>query len=137
MDENAVRSALFWNAGGWFGTQLGCTLWLLVLGIVLLSKDSLSAGVCIAGFVVLNLCGAYLWHRREQVSAYAGFQWFLFAASLIIALVVLVLNKRGVSGSPTSGALVSTYLPPWVVVFAPALMLLFFLLERKAKRTQG
>ena len=133
-DQHSTRSAFAWNAGGWFGSQLGCTLWLLILGLVLLSKDSLSAWVCVGGFVVLNAWGCYLWRCREQLSAHAGLQRFLLAASLMIALVVMVVNSRGVSEPPTPGALVSTYLPYWVIAAAPALMLLFFLREWNVKR---
>jgi hypothetical protein len=136
-DGNRPTTAFSWNAGGWFGSQLGCTLWLLILGFVVLSKDSLAAAVCLAGFVTLNAWGLSLWQRRERLSAYAGLQRFLLAASLIIALVVVVLNGRGVSEPPTPGALVSTYLPYWSIAVAPALMLLFFLRERQVKRSQG
>jgi len=136
-DENASMTAFSWNAGGWFGSQLGCTLWLLILGFVLLSKDSIAAVVCLAGFVALNAWGLSFWRRREHLSAYAGLQRFLLAASLIIALVVVVLNGRGVSQPPTPGALVSTYLPYWGIAVGPALMLLFFLRERQVKRSQG
>ena len=33
--ENRTPAAFAWNVGGWFGTQIGCTLWLLILGFVL------------------------------------------------------------------------------------------------------
>ena len=135
-DGRGRLSAFAWNAGGWFGTQLGCTLWLLILGFVLFSKDALAAWVCLAGFLVLNAWALYLWRSRKQLSAYAGLQRFLLAASVIIALVIAVVNGRGLSEPPTPGALVSTYLPHWVIAVAPALMLLFFWRERKIKRGQ-
>ena len=84
-DGRGRLSAFAWNAGGWFGTQLGCTLWLLILGFVLFSKDPLAAWVCLAGFLVLNAWALYLWRSRKQLSAYAGLQRFLLAASVIIA----------------------------------------------------
>ena len=136
-DGNTSMTAFSWNAGGWFGSQLGCTLWLLILGFVVLSKDSIAAVVCLVGFVALNAWGLSLWRRREHLNAYAGLQRYLLAASLIIALVVVVLNGRGVSEPPIPGALVSTYLPYWSIAVAPALMLLFFLRERQVKRSQG
>lgn len=137
IGANTERSAFSWNAGGWFGTQFGCTLWLLILGVVLISRGSLLGWACIASFVVLNVWGSYLWRHREQLGAYTGLQRFLFPASLIIAVIVVVVNRGGVSEPPAPGALVSTYLPYWVIVFAPALMLLFYVLERNAKRRLG
>jgi len=136
-DENASNTAFFWNAGGWFGSQLGCTLWLLILGFVLLSRDSLAGVLCLTSFVALNAWGLFLWRRREHLSAYAGLQRFLLAVSLVIALVVVVLNGRGVPEPPVPGNLVSTYLPYWCIAVAPTLMLFFFLRERKVKRGQG
>jgi hypothetical protein len=135
-EENSTPSAFAWYAGGWFGAQFGCTLWLLILGFVLFCKDVLAAWVCVASFLVSNAWGLYLWRSRERLTAYAGLQRFLLVASVIIALVVVVVNSRGLSEQPTQGSLVSTYLPHWVVVAAPAVMLMFFLRERKARRGQ-
>jgi len=135
-NANGARSAFTWNAGGWFGSQLGCTLWLLILGLVLLSKDSLAAWLCVAGCALLNAWGWYLWRRREQLSAYAGLQRFLLAASVVIALVVVVVNSRGVSEAPPPEALVSTYLPYWLMAIAPVLMVVFFLRDRRVGRGQ-
>jgi hypothetical protein len=133
-DADTGRSLFAWNVGAWFGTQLGCTLWLLILGIVFFSKDKLATWACIAAFVILNAWGLYLWQSRNRISAYSGLQRFLLVASLIIAPVVLLVNNRDVNALPTSGALVSTYLPYWVILFAPALMLFFFLLERNTRQ---
>jgi hypothetical protein len=78
----------------------------------------------------------YLWRSRERLSAHAGLQRFLLVTSVVVALVVVVVNTRGLSEPPTPGAVVSTYLPYWVIAAAPALMLLFFVRERKVKRGQ-
>lgn len=129
-------SAFSWNAGGWIGAQLGCTLWLLILGFALLRNDAVVGWICIASFVLLNAWGSYLWQSRARLSAYAGLQRFLLAASVITALVVGVVNNRGLSELSTPGAFVSTYLPYWAIAAGPALMLLFFLRERSVRRGQ-
>ena len=134
-EENNTRPAFVWNAGGWFGSQLGCTLWLLILGLVLLSKDLLAAWICIAAFMMLNTWGVSLWRRRGQLSAYAAIQRFLLAASLVVAVVVVVINGRGVSEPPAAGALISTSLPYWVIGVAPILMGMFFLRQRAARQS--
>jgi len=133
-DKNSAPSAFIWNTGGWFGSQVGSTIWMLILGFVLLSKDSLAASVCFGGFVVLNAWGLFLWRSRERLSVYAGLQRFLASATVVIALVVVVVNERGVSQPPAPGALVSTFFPYWVILAAPMLMFLFFLREREGKR---
>lgn len=136
-EHNVSRSSFAWNGAAWFGSQFGCTLWLLILGLFLFWKDVLSASVCVAGFAVLNAWGVYLWRVRQRLSAFAGLRRFLLAASVTFAVVVLIVNAREVSEPPVPGALVSTYLPYWLIGVAPALLLLFFLHERKAKRSQG
>ncbi len=133
-DRSNAPSAFAWSPGGWFGAQLGCTLWLLILGLVLLRKDALVAWVCVSSFLVLNALGLYLWRVRQRLSAYAGLQRFLLVASVVIAVVVVVVNTRGLSEPPAPGGFVSTYLPYWVIVAAPALMLFFFFRERKVRR---
>lgn len=47
-------SAFSWNAGGWFGSQFGSTLWLLVVGVLSLFSDLSTIGVYITGFVLVN-----------------------------------------------------------------------------------
>lgn len=135
-ESNKPRSAFTWNVGGWFGSQIGGTLWLLILGLLLLSIDSLTAWVSLGSYGVLNAWGLYLWGARRRISAYAAIQFFLSAASVFIALVVSVANNRGLSQPPAPGVLVSTSLPWGVIAVAPGLMVWFFLMELRASRTQ-
>ncbi|OGO71935.1 MAG: hypothetical protein A2Z37_03000 [Chloroflexi bacterium RBG_19FT_COMBO_62_14] len=135
-ESNKPRSAFTWNVGGWFGSQIGGTLWLLILGLLLLSIDSLTAWVSLGSYGVLNAWGLYLWGARRRISAYAAIQFFLSAASVFIALVVSVANSRGLSQPPAPGVLVSTSLPWGVIAVAPGLMVWFFLMELRASRTQ-
>jgi hypothetical protein len=120
-----ARPAFVWNPGAWFGCQVGCTLWLAILGVVLFPKDRLAAWGCLAGFLALNAWGVHLWRRRDRSSAYAAIQRFLLGASAVIAAVVILVNLRGVSLPPGPGAFVSTYVPYWAIAVAPALMLVF------------
>lgn len=127
------RSPFTWNAGGWFGSQVGSTLWLVILGFVLWSRDALTAYGCFGGFFVLNAWGCYLWRKRERLSVYAGLQLFLLLASVAFAVVVVLVNVRGLS-ERAPGALVSTHLPYGIIAAPPLLMLMFFFRERQAKR---
>jgi hypothetical protein len=133
-DRNDIPSAFTWNTGGWFGAQFGSTLWLLILGLVLVRTDALAAWLCVAGFLVLNAWGFHLWRARGWLSAYAGLQRFLLAAAVVVTVVVVVVNGRGLSEPSAPGAMVSTYLPYWTIAAAPALMLFFFFRERKTRR---
>ena len=132
--QHDSRSAFVWNAGGWFGSQIGGTLWMLILGLVLLGKDLVSAASALAAFGLLNAYGWQLWCRRTELRAYVALQRFLITASVAIAAVVVLLNVRGVAEPPPPGALVSTHLPYWVVAVAPGLALMFWWRERMARR---
>jgi hypothetical protein len=136
IDPSGVPTAFSWNFGGWFGSQLGSTLWLLLLGVVLLSQDSLVAWLCIVGFVFLNVWGLYLWRSRAHLTTYAGLQRFFSAASLTTALVVVMVNSRGLSTPPPPGTVISTHLPYWVIAVFPGVMMFFFLLERQGRRSK-
>ena len=65
LDRSDSREPFQWNAGSWFGPQLGGTLWLLLLGLVLFPKDALAAAVALACFAGANVVGLSLWRRRQ------------------------------------------------------------------------
>lgn len=130
------HSAFSWNPGGWWGSQIGSTLWMLLLGILLLRKDALAAGVCLAAFTATNLVGLALWLARRRVSAFAAIEGLLATLSVAIAVVVVVANQRGLSVSEP-GALVSTSVPYLLVFMGPGMMLLFYLKERAYRRRGG
>src|SRR6185503_60823 len=115
--------AFVWNAGGWLGAQLGSTLWLLILGLVLLPRDMPSALLCLGIFALLNALGCFLWRLREYLSAYKAYQTFLGAAAALFATVIVLLKVQGVSEPPAPGSTISTYLPLWAVWIAPGMML--------------
>lgn len=58
-----------WNAG-WFGLQLGGTLWLLIMALVLVGRSSTAATV-FGCFLIPNLFGTWLWFSRVRLSVIA------------------------------------------------------------------
>ncbi len=128
---------LSWHAGGWFGSQLGGTLWLLILGVFLIPQEQLAASVCIGSCVALNVWGLYLWRCRLHLTPYVGIQRFLAAEAVVVALVVWTVNWRGVSKPPPPGSLVSVYLPYWAVAIVPAVMLFLWFQEWGRRRNRS
>ena len=128
------KKPVSWHAGGWFGSQLGGTLWLLVLGLVIMRRDLLAASLCIGSCAILNAWGLFLWRSRERLGPYAGIQRFLALASVIVALVILALNYRNFVQRPEPGSLGPTYLPYWAIAVVPMLMLLIYFQERVRRR---
>jgi hypothetical protein len=63
-----------WNAGGWFGSQLGGTAWLFVAAGVLASQSPRSALVVLACGLAANAVGSVLWMRRRSLDPYRALQ---------------------------------------------------------------
>ncbi|MBI3786207.1 MAG: hypothetical protein HY270_22700 [Deltaproteobacteria bacterium] len=131
--DRVETTAFQWNAGAWFGSQLGCTIWLLIYGMLSVAKDLWTAVLSIGGFFVLNAWGVHLWRLRDRLAAYPAMQRFLLMSTPVVALLTFVANRRGVSQPPNPGDSVSTYLPYWIVLVCPALMLGMFVLERATR----
>lgn len=116
-----------WNLGGWLGTQLGCTAWILVAGLLSFPEDSVAALVVIALFALANLLGMAIWRSRERLSAYAGLQLLLPVVGFAGLAAVYVLDRAGIYETIQVGGIVSartTYLS--IVVVVAALMLMFY-----------
>ena len=64
--ERGARAggAFAWKTGAWFGAQVGSTLWLVVLGIVLSLRDDSSPGTAIIAPPARRGSGA----RRERAA---------------------------------------------------------------------
>lgn len=133
--ESTIRPTAFaWNAGAWFGSQGGCSLWMLILGLLLLPKDAVAGTGCLAGFLVVNAWGLLLWRARRRVRAYAAIQAFLLVCTVAMIGVVGLVRARGMSEPREPGAFVSTDLPWSVLLVCPALLVAFHFRERAALR---
>ena len=137
-EVNAVKksAAFHWNAGAWFGSQLGGSCFLLFGAVFLHKADNKTAMIWLIGFIAVQMIGCLLWHQRECRSAYTSLQILLvlqFCVS-IIAMVVADLNgqlaKLAAAGGG-NGNLRSAYLA--LLVF-PSLMLRFHFQELAARK---
>lgn len=124
-DRSDPREPFRWNAGGWFGPQLGGTLWLLLLGLAVLPKDALAAAVVLACFASANLVGLSLWRRRHASSAYPALQRMIAAcgAASLIAVAFLDSRPESVEFAPA--------IPYWLLLIFPGVMLMLWLQRRR------
>ncbi|MCP3985209.1 MAG: hypothetical protein GY723_12540 [bacterium] len=120
--------AFQWNRGGWFGSQLGATLWLILLGGLLLAQSRPVGGLVVLCGLIPNLIGLALWRRRSSVSPYPAIQILIAVCGL--GALVAMLGLRLFSLSQSSSELSSV----WFLLIYPALMLAFHLQEQAARR---
>jgi hypothetical protein len=132
MPEGRV-SPFRWNAGAWFGSQLGGTLWLLVGSAVLLARAPLAAVVWAVSFALANALGLVLWAARGRVGMYAALQSLLLGLGVVSLASLAVADWCGQLPGLTSGSAnprVTAY-GAWLVL--PGLMVIFWLRERFGK----
>ncbi len=78
-----------WNAGGWFGAQLGGSLWMLILGFTLLGRQPGLGALALALALLVNATGFLLWWRRDRLAPYPCIQGLL-ALVCVATLILLV-----------------------------------------------
>jgi hypothetical protein len=77
-----------WSAGGWFGSQLGSTCWMLVGGVWLAVLAPLIGVIWLVCFAVANAVGTALWLRRDRLRPYPAIQ-ILFLVIAICGLLAV------------------------------------------------
>jgi hypothetical protein len=128
-----------WNTGGWFGTQLGSTVWLILTALSLLPKHVEAGLVTASCFLVPNIFGLVLFLNRNRVAPYPAIQWLIGVIGLVSVICLVYLNRSDLVQEidPRLGyGQWGFYLLP--VLFG-GLMILFHLMERNAvkKRRQS
>ena len=84
-----------WNWPGWFGSQAGCSAWMLFGGILLSLKSPWLGGYWVGMFVVLNAAGFWLYFRRDRILPYPAVQLLLLVCGVtsISAWTLLVVMR--------------------------------------------
>jgi hypothetical protein len=121
-----------WSAGGWFGAQIGSSLWILLLGILYLAK-SVTIGLCVIFCFLMNqLFCTLLWRRRAKTAPHRAIQLMLLFSG-ILALVSIILIDSS-SGFADLEAVFPSIPLMWyaVLLIYPLMMSFFYLLERRA-----
>jgi len=121
-----------WNTGGWFGAQIGSTLWVLIAALVLLPEHPVAGVIGLSCFLVPNIFGSILYLNRNRVAPYPAIQWLIFVIGVFAVVFVVYLDLSALVqeidsslGSDQWGF----YLVPILFV---GLMGLFHVMERKA-----
>lgn len=81
-----------WNAGGWFGGQIGATAWMFVAGVLTATKNLPAGMFVVLLFSISNIIGLILWYRRN-LSCYKSTQLLLVISGICGLLTVYALEK--------------------------------------------
>ncbi len=119
-----------WNRGGWFGSQVGSTAWLILLGCLVIAQGRMVGAAVLVLGLLPNLVGVALWRSRHRLSPYPALQLLVATAGIAGLVSMLLLWRSG--GDAPSLSLPSSL---WFLILYPGLMLVFHLQERAAGKT--
>jgi len=126
-----------WNTGGWFGGQIGSTVWLLGAAVSLLPAHVEAAVVAFLSFLLPNLAGVLLYRRRDRIAPYPALQALVLLVGAVSFLFVLYVNRAGLAGELDprfEGARWGFFMMP--ALFG-GLMVAFHFMERAAVKRRG
>jgi len=84
---------LEWNLGGWFGGQLGGTLWILIAAALSAIRDLETGALVFVTFLIPNIIGTIMWQRRDRLSCYVAIQMLLPLVGVFSFLAVYILDR--------------------------------------------
>ena len=123
-----------WNAGGWFGGQVGGTAWMLVAGVLVLAQGSLLGLVVLVCFLIPNVVGVVLWCLRDRIRPYPAIQILVAVMGVFSVLTLVAFDVSGRLDAYSEGSSRSTY---WMLMVFPAVMLMFHLQNRSGRKKGG
>lgn len=140
MTEPRRGSGRFqWNTSGWFGGQVGGTLWIFGVGISACSMGHPGAGaIILAAGVATNITGVALWRNRHRIAPYAAIQGLILLLGLAMLTTFITLDVTGLPfvykfGQYRSEEMACSYY--WFLATIPALLVLFWIKNRSRPRS--
>jgi len=123
-----------WNTGAWFGGQVGSTCWLFILGIITLTKNTNYGLLILLCFLLPNLLGTAIWRRRDRIAPYPAIQLLMLLIGGFALLAFMLLDVSGLIPVLDPTYTDSPRKLYWFLLIFPALMALFFVIERGNKK---
>ena len=122
-----------WNTGGWFGAQIGSTLWLLLLGMILLNKNVIIGSIILLFFILPNMMGWIIWNERHRIEPYPAIQALLGMIGFSSLFAVIILDLSGYITKLEPGMRDSPKQAYWYLLIFPVLIIAFHFLNSKEK----
>ena len=114
------------DRAGWFGSQLGGTLWIAVGGALALGRDLRTGLVVLGLFVAANALGWQLWRRRGARPPLASLRRLLLLVGASGCLAVFALERAGLFETIQVGGAVTAELTYALIVGLTALLWIVF-----------
>ena len=135
MEKPRNGVGLRWETGGWFGGQIGGTLWMLISALVVWSTDASVALLLLACFAIPNVLATGIWMRRDRWRSLTALL-VLFALIGAFSLAATVVLDRagsfatlGYGGTTTSGTMYFM-----IALLTPGLMLMIYFQDRSLRK---
>lgn len=125
-----------WNAGGWFGSSIGSSAWMLVTSCFLVAHNQpWIATVAAGGFLVVLLASFVLWIRRDRIHPFPALIAILGLMAFMIPYVWLFVQTYASAESKDAMKWpVSGWSTVFVFLLVPAIILWFWYLECLGRR---
>ena len=124
-----------WNGGGWFGSTLGSSAWMLVTCCFLIAHNQpWVASIVAVGFLTNLIASIALWVYRDRIYPFSALMSILGLMAFTIPLMwTLVQHYASDEFKNAMNWPVSQWSTIFVSVLIPAIMIWFAYLERSAK----
>ena len=98
-----------WNAGAWFGSHLGATLWMLIASGILVTHELWLGLTVLAIWCAVNGVCWKLWSSRASLPAYPCHQAMISLVCASCLIVVALVHGNGLWSTLQIGGKA----PPW------------------------
>ncbi len=116
-----------WQAGAWFGSQIGGTTWILVASILTWVRSPMPGMMLLAMFIIPNTVGTLLWMRRERLSFHAALQMLMVTMCVFSLMTVFILDVTGYWFEIQVGSSIAAGPAYWLILLMfAALMWMFY-----------
>lgn len=134
METPKAGSGKFqWNTGGWFGSQIGSTLWLLLLGAMILNTNAIIGSVLLLLFILPNMIGWLVWRERHRIEPHPAIQALLGMIGFSSLFAVIILDLSGYITKLEPGMRDSPKQAYGYLLIFPVLMIAFHFLNSKGR----
>jgi hypothetical protein len=132
------KGRIQWNAGGWFGSSLGGSAWMIVAACFLVSHNQqMLALIPATAFLIIFFASFLLWVRRDRIRPFPALMMLLGLLAIVTPLVLIAVATYGSRDVLTA---MNWPASKWQTVvgcvLSPGIMAWLFLLERSVATTE-